>query len=65
LSVKKAIELCKKYAKATEYYDKIIEDRFVKMPFLAKKLVNDTAKKILEELERNPKCKDENSSKIS
>lgn len=49
--VEKAKELCRKYAVATEYYDKFIEDDFVKMPFITQELVNQAGQEILDELE--------------
>ena len=51
MSIEKAKELCHKYAKATEFYDKIITGDFVKMPVIAEKLVNQVAQEILDELE--------------
>lgn len=51
MSMGKAKELCEKYAKATEYYDEIIEHRFVEMRSITKKLVNQIAQEILDELE--------------
>ncbi len=50
-NVEKAKELCRKYAKATEFYDEIIEGRFVKMTFTEKKFVNLIAQEILDVLE--------------
>ena len=49
--VEKAKELCRKYVKATEYYDDLIEGRFVEMPSIARKLVNQVAQEVLDELE--------------
>lgn len=49
--IEKAKNLCRKYAKATEYYDEFIEGSFVEMPLVAKKLVNQIAQEILNELE--------------
>lgn len=51
MSIEKAKELCRKYAKAGEYYDEFIERRFVKMPCVAKKFVNQVAQEILDELD--------------
>lgn len=46
-SKEKAIELCKKYAEASEYYDDIIKGDWAKMPAMAKQLVNQCANEIL------------------
>ena len=51
MSIEKAKELCRKYVKATEYYDDLIEGRFVEMPSIARKLVNQVAQEVLDELE--------------
>ena len=50
--IEKAKKLCRKYAKATDYYDELIEGDFVQMPPLAQKLVNQVGQEILEELEK-------------
>ena len=39
------------YAKATEYYDEIIERRFVEMPTMTKKICNQVGKEILQALD--------------
>ena len=46
--IEKLRKLGKKYSKATEYYDNLIECRFVKMPAVAEKLVNQIGNEILE-----------------
>jgi len=51
MSVEKAKELCRKYAKATEYYDELIEGDFVEMSPMVTKFVNQVAQEILDELE--------------
>jgi len=51
MSIEKAKELCRKYAKATEFFDPLIENRFVELPILAKDLINSAAQQILDELE--------------
>ncbi len=62
--LEKAKELCRKYATASEYYDNLIEDKFIEMPFLAKKLVNQVAQVILDELESGKERKTENSEDV-
>jgi len=51
MSIEKAKELCRKYAKSTQYYDEFIENDFVDMPPLVKEFVNQISSKILKELE--------------
>ncbi len=43
-------EIGEKYSKATEWYDELIKNRFVKMSFPTQKLVNQIGKEILEAL---------------
>jgi hypothetical protein len=52
MSIEKAKELCRKYAKATEYHDELIEGGFVEMPPVVKKFVNQVGQEILDELEQ-------------
>lgn len=51
MSIERAKELCRKYAKSTEYYDDLVEGNFVEMPPIARKLVNQVGDEILKELE--------------
>lgn len=53
-AAEKRIEVLKgigqKYSKATEYHDKLMENKFIKMPFLTQKFVNQIGKEILQAL---------------
>lgn len=50
-NVEKAKELCRKYAKATEFWDELIQHDFVKMSLTAKRFVNHIGQEILDVLE--------------
>lgn len=54
-NVEKAKELCRKYAKATEFWDEFVQHRFVKMPLIAKGFVNQIGQEILDILEKEGK----------
>lgn len=43
-------KIATKHAQATEYYEDLIENKFIKMPFLAQKLVNQMGEEILQAL---------------
>ena len=53
MSIEKAKEICRKYAKATEFYDAFISGDFVEMPPLAKEMINQIGQEILDELEKD------------
>jgi hypothetical protein len=46
--LKKLKQLGEKYSKATEFFDPLIVNGFDKLPFLAKKLINQIGDEILE-----------------
>ncbi len=48
--IKRLEKIGEKYSKATEYFDEIMENRFVTMPASTQKLVNQVGKEILQVL---------------
>lgn len=61
-NIEKAKELCRKYAKATKFYENIIELDFVEMSPNAKKLVNQAGQEILDILDNGTEQAAENST---
>lgn len=51
--IRKRVEkICHKYMNINKFFEPLIENDFVEIPFVAKKLINQVLREILDELEK-------------